>query len=487
MEVVPSTFLALLAVAGLFAVGPYRGLWIFVALAPFGAAAAFNLPALGGATVGMLEFTILAILLVTALQRGGIDRMVGTLRPFQPGFWLLLVVLYGVLASAFFPRVFEGQTEIFSLSRAVNEDGIVTIPLRPSSGNVTQTVYLLLSAACFLAMATLYRARPDEGAVLKALAAATVVNFVLGWLDVMTAAVGLEVLMEPIRTANYDIAMTATLAGMKRMVGGTPEASSYGAISLVLMAFWLHYWMVSKRSALATAMLAMAAISTLRSTSSGAYVALAALLALYGTGWVIHAARRGLSRRTAAFLVGGLAFGWFLLVAAVLGYQTVPTVKEFFDDTLLNKLESDSGVERMSWNVQALRNFADTWMIGAGLGSVRASNWLVSCLGSIGVIGTGFYLAFLYTLGTAPRATGDERRNKVIGALQLACLAQVLVAMPTAATPNLGTIFFILAGLAVGLSRSAETSESARRSRDLAETRARVLDRGRAWRHVDLR
>ncbi|MDF0601694.1 hypothetical protein P1J78_13195 [Psychromarinibacter sp. C21-152] len=456
MEIVPSTFLTLIAIFGLFAVGPYRGLWMFVGLVPFGAAAAFNLPAVGGATIGPAEFTVCAMLALAALTPGGPDRMLGTLRPGQPGFWLLLVIVYGLIASAFFPRVFEGQTDIFSLSRAVNDEGIVSIPLRPSSGNITQTFYLLLSAACFLALATLYRMRPDEKAVLRALAVATTLNFALGWLDVITMATGTEMLMEPIRTANYDIAMYASMGGMKRMIGGMPEASAYGAVSLLFLGFWLHYWIVSGKSHVTTAMVAMAAISTLRATSSGAYVALAMLLALYGTGWLIHAARIGaLRRRVAFFFVFAVAGAWAVAVGLTAGYHLVPAITEFIDQSLLNKLESDSGVERMSWNVQALKNFVDTWGIGAGLGSVRASNWLVSCLGSLGLIGTAFYLIFLGSLARAPHGTGNARRDNVIGALKIACLAQVIAAMPTAPTPNLGTIFFIFAGLIAGLSRSS--------------------------------
>ncbi|WP_428926310.1 hypothetical protein [Marinibacterium sp. SX1] len=455
MEIVPSTFLALAAIATLLAVGPYRGLWAFVGLAPFGAAAALNLPALGGATIGQLELTLCVVLLIAAASPGGPDRLLGTLRPGQPGFWLLLVILYGVLSAAFFPRVFSGATDIFGLSRDVNEDRIISIPLRPNSGNITQSFYMLLSAACFLAVATLYRVRPDEGAVLKAMVVCTSLNFGLGLVDVLSSFVGLPDLMDPIRTANYAMATQHTMAGIKRMVGGMPEASAFGAFSVVLLGFWLHYWTVAPRSRLVTAMFAMTGFCVLRSTSSGAYVALIGLLGLYSC-WLLWVAARGaFSRRVAGLLVWMIIGTWLLGVAIATGYQLVPAVTEFLDDTLLNKLASDSGVERMSWNVQALRNFTDTWMIGAGLGSVRASNWLVSCLGSLGLIGTAAYLAFLASMFRAPAHSGNTRRDHVIQALKVACLAQIVAAMPTAATPNLGTIFFVLAGLVVGLSRSA--------------------------------
>ena len=459
MEIVPSTFIALAAIGVLALVGPYKGFWAFMGLAPFGAAAAFNLPAVGGATIGMLEFTICAVFLLAALRPDGPNNLMGTLRPGQAGFWLLLLMAYCVLSAAFFPRVLSGQTEIFSLSRSVNSDGIVSIPLRPSSGNITQTFYMLLSALCFLSVATLFRVKPAASAVVAALAVTTSANFVLGWLDVLTYRLGLEVLLEPIRTANYDITIYATMAGIKRMIGGWTEASAYGAFSLALLGFWLHFWIVAPRSRLASVMLALATISVLRSTSSGAYVALLLFLTTYACGWVFRAARGRFSQKVAALLVTAATGLWVGVVGVLVGYELVPQVRSFLDETLLTKLSSDSGVERMSWNVQALQNFWDTYGLGAGMGSVRASNWFVACLGSLGVIGTGLMLLFLGKVATAPSSCSDKLRCRVIQALKISCLAQVLAALPTAPTPNLGTTFFICAGLIVGLSRSIAVSK----------------------------
>ncbi|MFN3209545.1 MAG: hypothetical protein ACE369_11205 [Roseovarius sp.] len=454
MEIVPSTFLALAAALTLMLVGPYRGLWVFVALAPFGAAAAFNLPALGGATIGQLEFTLCIVFFIAIARQGGPDHVLGTLRPWQPGFFLLLLLIYGFLSAFFFPRLFAGETDIFGLSRAVNEDRIISVPLGPSSGNITQSFYFLLSSLVFLALATLYRLRPDEGAVFKAMVVCTVVNFALGLIDVASAAAGLKTLMDPIRTANYAMAVFHTMAGIKRMVGGMPEASAFGAFSVVLFGFWLHYWTVSERSRLVTVMLLVALFCVLRSTSSGAYVALVLLLGCYSVSVLFRSAGGAFPRRVAIYLVTIIAVAWLAGIALMVGYHTFDVVERFLNETLLGKLESDSGVERMAWNVQAFKNFTDTWLMGAGLGSVRASNWFMACLGSLGVLGTALYLLFLASLFTAPARSGSRARENVIQALKVACLAQIIAALLTAPTPNLGTLFFVFAGLIVGLSRS---------------------------------
>ena len=54
--------------------------------------------------------------------------------------------------------------------------------------------------------------------------------------------------------------------------------------------------------------------------------------------------------------------------------------------------------------------------LGAGLGSVRASNWLIACLGSIGALGTFLFVAFLtaFMLMPAGPVGGQSRKVKAL-------------------------------------------------------------------------
>jgi hypothetical protein len=144
----------------------------------------------------------------------------------------------------------------------------------------------------------------------------------------------------------------------------------------------------------------------------------------------------------------------------------VEPVTAFFDDILFDKMESDSGVERMSWNTQALTNFRDTWGFGAGLGSVRASNWLIACLGSIGAVGTALFVAFLTTFLLSPAGPAGDARNAAIRGAKAGVFAMLSSAVLTHSTPDLGLFIFALAGAATGLSRAAavESVPPARRS-----------------------
>ncbi len=448
--------LAIAAIILLLIKGPVRGMWAYFILLPFGAAAAFNLPALGNATIGQIELATVALFALVVAAPGGPNGVLGSMRVEQPGFILLLLFVYCAFSSLFFPLIFAGDTIVFSLSRSANDNGIISIPLRFGTGNITQLFKMLLSTLAFLSFATILRVRPSYRAVLTALIVATSVHVLLGWIDVISASAGFGWLLDPIRSANYTMHVSVYMAGVKRMVGGFPEASTFGTFSLALFAFWLHYWITSGRARLAPWMLALSGIALLRSTSSGAYVALVIFAMSYGGYMVISRIRPALRQRSSAIAVLAFVVAWMAGLALIASYQLADPVTQFLDRTLFDKVGSDSGVERMRWNAQAYRNFTDTWLIGAGLGSIRASNWLLASLGSIGLIGTALYLGFLASFFLMRAPADDPELASVAGALKTACFALFISSMLTATLPNLGIFFFALAGMATGLSRGAK-------------------------------
>lgn len=452
MQFVPSTALALAVLLALAIKGPYRGLWVFLATTPFGAAAAFNLPAAGGASILVTDLAALMMFAMLWVQPDAPGRIVGTMRAFQPGFWMLLFVLICTISAIFFPRLFLGATNVFSLSRANNQIGIIEVPLHPTNGNLTQLFRIMLDAAAFFAVATVFRLRPDARTVLVAISVATFINAALGWIDVLSYTVGMPDLLSPIQTANYAILSNVAMAGLKRMIGGFPEASAFGFYTLGLFAFWLHMWLVRGRSWLISLALIVTAVALLRSTSSSAYVAAAAFVVAYAGVRIARHRGGAVSHRTVGVTLG-LAGGVLLaLMALGLAYLLLEPVTAFLDRSLFDKMGTASGVERMSWNTNAWLNFIQTYGVGAGLGSMRASNWVLASLGSIGVIGTALFLAFVAALGLAP-AGQEPERAAVIGALKSGCFALFISANLTAPTPDLGVFFFTMAGLAAGLSR----------------------------------
>ncbi|PIE06990.1 MAG: hypothetical protein CSA74_09425 [Rhodobacterales bacterium] len=468
MQFVASTPIAIAAILLLLALGPRRGAWVFFALLPFGAAAAFNLPALGGASIITADLAALAMVVLILLTPGAGSSMFGTMRPWQPGFFLTLVILVSAFSAIFAPRVFAGLTEVFSIARDESHALIVKSPLGPSSGNITQLFRLILGYLTFIGFATAFRRTPQARSLVVAMIVATSVHFAMGWIDVITFAAGADQLLDFIRTANYTIRVTDTMAGFKRMIGGFPEASSFGFFSLGLFGFWLQYWLIRPRSRAAPWMLAMASVAVLRSTSSSAYLALIVFLFGFALFNFFRFLRPEAERRSVAVAVTGALLLWVAAAGVTAGYQMAEPVTAFFDDILFDKMESDSGVERMSWNTQALTNFTDTWWLGAGLGSVRASNWVISCLGSIGLPGTLLFIAFLTAFLLAPAGeagrASSERAASIRGA-KAGVLAMLSSAVLTHSTPDLGLFVFALAGAATGLSRAGVMESLAHRPR----------------------
>jgi hypothetical protein len=71
-----------------------------------------------------------------------------------------------------------------------------------------------------------------------------------------------------------------------------------------------------------------------------------------------------------------------MVISSVILYDpgVLTRVAEFFEVTVVNKLQSSSVIERSSWNEQAWSNFLDTYGAGVGLGSAHhpAFRWCCS-------------------------------------------------------------------------------------------------------------
>jgi hypothetical protein len=449
MELTTTTPIAVFAAALLVWLGPVRGLPVLFSVLPLGAAAAFNLPALGNSTILVADIATCTFIAIVIASPGKVDAILAKCRVGTPGFFLVATLALGFIVTAFSPRLFAGATDVFSVGRVAGEIGVVIRPLGPSSGNVTQSFRLSLGVLAFLTSAAVLKAGRDDRLLVLAFVSATMVNLALAAYDFATWATDTPQLMAWLRTANYSILDHHEIAGVKRIIGDFPEASSFGYYSLGLFGFWYSYWLSGGQMSKAWLMLVFAAAMVLLSGSSAAYGALGAFLAVSFATVLVTTDMHRIPRRVAVAVGASAillpfvaAIGWILL-------QSSSGFWEFFDRVLFSKLDSDSAIERGSWNAQALRNFFDTWMIGAGLGSVRASNFFVAVLSSIGLAGTVLYAGFLYTFARS-RYRGFAGESAAIAqGCRAACLILVLKALITRATPDLNIPFFLYAGVAI--------------------------------------
>lgn len=449
MELTTTTPIAVLVAALLVGLGPVRALPALFAVLPLGSAAAFNLPAVGNSSILVSDIAACTFIGITLASRRQVETVVANCRPGTPGFFLALMLAVGLVVTLFVPRLLAGTIEVFAIGRQGGEVGVVIRPLSPGSGNITQGFRLSLSVLVFLTCAAILRPVRDDKRVVLAFLAATIVNVALGIFDFATYAVSAPELMAWLRTANYTILDHHEIAGVKRIIGDFPEASAFGYFSLGLFGFWCKYWLSGGQMKHAVLILAAALTMVLSSGSSAAFVALAAFLTITVAGLLLTTDMKRIPRRVAVavglsvlLLPFAAAAGWILL-------QTSSGFSEFSDRLLFSKLESDSAIERGSWNVQALKNFFETWMLGAGLGSIRASNFVVAVLSNIGVVGAILYAGFFYAFAHAKARGLPKESAAIANGCRAACLILVLKALVTKSTPDLEVPFFLYAGAAI--------------------------------------
>ncbi|HEY2927875.1 hypothetical protein [Piscinibacter sp.] len=426
----------------------------------FGAAAAIALPALGGAPI-----TPAVMLLPFLMWRAARDRApttwLGHVAYPQAGFWLLLLVLWGVLSAYFLPRLFIGETMLYATDRA-SMTGVRLLSLRPLSTNFTQSAYAVAGLCTFVAVRALLE--PD-GRLLRfrdAVLLLASVDCAAALLNLAELRLGLPSLLALVRNAGYAILVGGDVGGLQRISGTFAEASAFAGFSLPLLAFSASLWRDGVRPVYTGALSLGLLVLLLISTSTTAYAG----LCTYGGCITLAAFMRAVRRGDVPHIGTLTVLLWLLAVAACIILLARPDIAsrlaDFFGVTLVRKLESASGIERGSWNRQAWINFVDAYGVGVGLGSARASSYLLVLLSNIGVIGLLLFIAFVGRLLGAPLRAVAPDDAPVVKAARRSVLAALIAATVSAVVFDLGPAFyaFAAAASAVPLGRAAAQTSS---------------------------
>jgi hypothetical protein len=409
----------------------------------FGAASALQLTALGNATItpGPLFLPFLLFRAWTENHRQGYLSRVP-----RSGVWLGMAVLFGVLTAMYVPRALEGTLQIMTVDMSSGSTIAALYPLHPVSGNITQSGYAVGHLLAFVAFHALL-ARPGRmdhfrNAVL-----------LLAALDVAAALInlaefhlGFPPVLQYVRTAYALFGAYRGAGGLMRIHGTFPETSAFCTFTLPLFAFTFRLWMDRVRpmysGSLATALLAL----LLLSTSTTAYVGLALYIAMLTFSLTHHAYLRGVVPRLGLLVAGTLLalvlFGSLFVLETAIGQRML----DYFDVTVINKLASSSGQERSRWNAQAWLNFLDTFGLGVGLGSARASSLPLVLLSNLGLLGTLCFCAFLRDVLKEPART--EYANPTRDASRQAVLGAVAAGIVSATVFDLGIAFYAFSAAA---------------------------------------
>ena len=415
------------------------------------------LPFNGG--VNLLPQSACAALFVckVLVQRGNIMR--GLEAALDPQRILLFsaFISYAVFGAVILPRAFLGLVEVVPISAPISGTDI----LRPGSGNFTQSCYIMLSYGTALTFCIIGQSPVMRMHYRRALLCAAYALVLSGVVDLVTYTLHIGTVLEPFRTATYSFLIDVEADGAKRVVGLMPEASTFGTACVGLMAsliFLRPFYQKGIEQVLVLGAVVLLGIMTILSTSSTGVVGLGVLGLVYGVDLVYRVFDPCNLRRSEIKLE---FFAICLIVFAVLAGiiikpDLLDPVYSMINGLIFEKTKSASYAERNLWTRIGWQAFLDTGGMGAGVGSIRVSNWAVSILGSTGLFGAMLMFGFI----TQQLLTLPRRAPKDVAvfstALKLSLLPTLSMYLVVATIPDIG----ISAASVLGLIAASHTPAS---------------------------
>ena len=435
--------------------GPRFSLFALLASTLLGAASAASI---GGANLPPAQI-LLGFVAVDLARRPNLFRQaLRSVIPFGTGFWLLLTLVYGLIASIIMPRLFAGATYVFAIGQTdTGTSLIVQTPLGPGSGNVTQSLYFAADFLCFVVFAAFADRESRLNTLARAVVFCAFLDLSFAMLDLATYYTNTSDLLGFIRNASYAMLVGTELEGLKRIVGSFPEASTFAYVTIGLCAFTFNLWLADILSPWSGVAAVGCLGAIIFATSSTGYFGITAFLVVQYLICFVRLLTRSAPPRAVLFLVCTPVLIVIVTILISLHPATRDIVAQVIDATLFNKLDTDSGVERASWNSQAMTAFWATFGLGAGIGSVRASSSIVAVVASLGVFGTALYVLFASSIFIRKRKRDTGTGTGIREAARMGCLAQLITSAVMAGSVDLGLLFFSMASIAscspLGLSR----------------------------------
>jgi hypothetical protein len=422
----------------------FRAMAATIVVAPlFGAAAAVLI---GTANIQPAHLLLAFGAATTFTRRRETALAIRATRFPEPGFWLMCLVIYGVLSAFLMPRLLAGTMASIPLGTSEYAETGSTVPLSPTSGNLTQSIYLVGDFACFIMIVAIASTQAGFVTIAGALVAYAAGNVLFALLDIATYNTGTQWLLDFIRNAQYTLHIEEEISGLKRIVGSFTEASAFAHATLGALGFTGTLWLCGRWPAVTgTLALASLALVVLSTSSTGLAGTPPVLLILYATALKRISFQPTFS--TAALLCAPLAVVAVIL-AAQLDADVSRPIHDYLDQLIFSKSATSSGIERNSWNTTALQNFFDSYGLGVGLGTVRTSSFPVALLSNVGIPGTIFYVFFAMSAFLRQRGTPRTFPADVRLAARNACLGLAIGDTFSGVTVEQGLFFFVLAGVA---------------------------------------
>jgi hypothetical protein len=432
---------------------PSSVLVLLLASVPFASLSLLPTAITGGMTLlPQMMFAVVLILKVVAPHAVTLSpKFLNALQLRNLGY-LALFLLAGIVATMIMPRLFLGQVVIFPMRTANMAD-----LLSPGQANFTQSGYVVLSVMTAFAVTLMADEPGFTGTLLKALLAGGLVSVVTGLIDIAAASTGMESLLEPFRNAEYALLTNDTVgAGMRKVVGFTPEASAYGPVCVefaaatgLLRSLYAEGQLRMYATMVAVSLLVMALLST----SSTAYGGLAVLGLVYGGNWIRRAAYSSAIGQSG--LLGELLVGLGLIVALlfvlIAHADLLNPLLNLIDEQIFNKPLTDSFYERSHWNTTAWDAVVSTWGLGIGFGSTRTSSWFASVISNTGLIGAAFMGVFLVQTFARRSISRTPLSAELLSALKLSLVPALAMVGVDSPGPDFGLWMGVVFGSITGI------------------------------------
>jgi hypothetical protein len=442
----PSFFAIPVLAAGLLTSSIDKIILIFLICFVFGGTATISLTALGGAPI-LPAVLFMPFVFWKALNekttRGGTNQLAYP----NPGFWLVLLVLYELLTAYIFPRIFQGEIQVYVVDRGAFS-GVALQPLKPVSTNLTQSLYSILGILAFYATSRLNHSTERLINFRNSVLVISCLDILAVFIQLGESYLGLPPILSAVRNADYAMFSNYEMGGLIRLQGTFPEASAFSSFTLPLFAFAFTLYR-HKAIPLYSGTLAIFIFCLLLlSTSTTTYFSLGLYLITIFFSFIGQAFSKGSQVKIGK--VGGIV--WLFLVLICLSFLINPDlitrIFDFFDLTLFNKLESSSGKERSAWNWQGVSNFIETYGIGVGFASNRSSNFFVALISNVGILGTSLFVAFIWKTSLSPTGAPCSPESQIIIAAKNALLISSFSLFASSSFADPGMFFYVFAAVA---------------------------------------
>jgi hypothetical protein len=443
------------ALTGLFSRKPIL-MWLFFVSLPFGSMAVVPTNLTAGLSLTPASMTAMLIVVHELLLRRSGPGAFAALALRGPGLALFLFWVVGVVVTIFAPRLFAGQIEIVPMSVT---GFMETAPLKPTKQNISQLAYITVSVFATFAFVRIFLDGGRLQFLTRGIMVTGVIIIVTGLLDFATTYVPISPLLQPFRTAEYAILDSVTISnGAKRVIGLMPEASAYGGLTLTVLSLLWFLRQTMTEAALkrrANGIMVGLSLMLIMSTSSAGYVGIAVLLAVVGLEWSARAgggerlgpAMRGIRGEFVLALMGLGALATIVLAAP----QLFDPIMERLNDLVFTKTDSLSYIERSMWTRTSYEAGWSSYLIGVGLGSTRASNFISAIFGSTGLLGVMFYFGFVVQRLIQTIRSPDPVVRAFASGLKWSFFPPFAVSLLVGTTPDFGTIDALRWGVLLAL------------------------------------